>query len=144
MNLGCSSCLHSSEEDIVGWIWLNNIKFKTLWLDFWHTLLQWITVGDRLQDLGWRSLSQRRVDQRLCMVYKIVNGLVAIPIGQYIKLQRNGVHLQNIAAKPKYYEYSFFPRTVSDWNSLPRDFLQAKSLAIFKTRIATLTHVLPY
>ena len=43
------------------------------------------------------------------MVYKIVNGLVAIPIGQYIKLQRNGVHLQNIAAKPKYYEYSFFP-----------------------------------
>ena len=101
-------------------------------------------VGDMLQDLGWRSLSQRRVDQRLCMVYKIVNGLVAIPIGQYIKLQRNGVHLQNIAAKPKYYEYSFFPRTVSDWNSLPRDFLQAKSLAIFKTRIATLTHVLPY
>ena len=101
-------------------------------------------VSDMLQDLGWRSLSQHRVDQRLCMVYKIVNGLVAITIGHYIKLQRNGVHLQNIAAKPKYYEYSFFPRTVSDWNSLPGDFLQAKSLAIFKTRIATLTHVLPY
>ena len=78
------------------------------------------------------------------MVYKTVNGLVAIPIGQYIKLQRNGVQLQNIAAKPKYYEYSFFPRTVSGWNSLPRDFLLAKSLAIFQTRIATLTHVLPY
>ena len=85
----------------------------------------------------WIDLNQRRVDSRLCMAYKIVHGLVAIPVGQFIKVQRDGVHLQTIYAKPNYYLYSFFPRTVSDWNHLPGDTLSAKSLAIFKSRIAT-------
>ena len=73
-----------------------------------------------------------------------VHGLVAIPIGQFIKVQRDGVHLQTIYAKPNYYLYSFFPRTVSDWNHLPGDTLSAKSLAILKSRIATLQHEMPY
>ncbi len=102
------------------------------------------SVSDMLSDLGWRDLNQRRVDSRLCMAYKIVHGLVAIPIGQFIKVQRDGVHLQTIYAKPNYYLYSFFPRTVSDWNHLPGDTLSAKSLAIFKSRIATLQHEMPY
>ena len=74
------------------------------------------SVSDMLSDLGWRDLNQRRVDGRLCIAYKIVHGLVVIPIGQFIKLQSDGVHLHIIYAKPKYYLYSFFPRTVSDWN----------------------------
>ena len=80
----------------------------------------------------------------ISMAYKIVHGLVAIPSGHYIKLQRNGVHLQVISVNPHYYLYSFFPRAISDWNQLPRDILLARSLAIFKDRIATLTHVMPY
>ena len=83
------------------------------------------SVSDMLSDLGWRDLNQRRVNGRLCMAYKIVHGLVAIPIGQFIKVQRDGVHLQTIYAKPNYYLYSFFPRTVSDWNHLPGDTLSA-------------------
>ena len=103
------------------------------------------SVSDMLSDLGWRDLNQRRVDSRLCMAYKRVHGLVAIPIGQFIKVQRDGVHLQTIYAKPNYYLYSFFPRTVSDWNHLPGDTLSAKSLAIFKSRnLATFQHEMPY
>ena len=67
------------------------------------------SVSDMLSDLGWRDLNQRRVDSRLCMAYKIVHGFVAIPIGQFIKVQRDGVHLQTIYVKPNYYLYSFFP-----------------------------------
>ena len=102
------------------------------------------SVSDMLSDLRWRDLNQRRGDSRLCMAYKIVHGLVAIPIGQFIKVQRDSVHLQTIYAKPNYYLYSFFPRTVSDWNHLPGDTLSVKSLAIFKSRIATLQHEMPY
>ena len=102
------------------------------------------SVSNMLSDLGWRDLNQRRVDSRLCMAYKIVHGLVAIPIGHFIKIQRDGVHLQPIYAKPNYYLYSFFSHTVSNWNQLPRDTLSAKSLAIFKNRVATFQHEMPY
>ena len=60
-----------------------------------------------IQDLGWRDLNQRRADSRLCMLYKISQGLVDIPIGQYLKYSRDGVHFQTIYARTKYYEFSF-------------------------------------
>jgi hypothetical protein len=97
------------------------------------------SVTDMLSDLGWRDLAQRRVDSRVMMMYKITRGLVDIPIGHYIRLQRNGIHIQPIIARTNYYQYSFFPRTVSDWNAIPRDTLQAKTLATVKTKVATLT-----
>lgn len=102
------------------------------------------SVTDMLQGLGWRDLAQRRTDSRLTMMFKITRGLVDIPIGHYITLHRNGVHIIPIHARTQYYQYSYFPRTVSDWNQLPRDTLEAESLAIFKRRVATLTHALPY
>jgi hypothetical protein len=71
-----------------------------------------------LSDLGWRDLNQRRVDSRLVMMYKIRHGLVNIPLGNFLTLQRDGIHIQQILARTQYYEYSFFPRTVSDWNQL--------------------------
>ena len=102
------------------------------------------SVTDMLSDLGWRELNQRRTDNRLCMAYKVVHGLVAIPVGHFISLQRDGVHLHPIYAKTNYYLYSFFPRTIADWNKLPQDILEGESLAIFKRRVATVTHDMPY
>jgi len=102
------------------------------------------SVTDMLHELRWRPLSQRRIDSRLSMAYKIVNGLVAVPLGCYLNLQRNNLHLQNIIARTNYYRFSYFPRTVCDWNLLPREILQSKSMAIFRNNIVTLTHPLPY
>ena len=34
--------------------------------------------------LGWRTLEQRRADARLCLFFKIVHGLVALPLLIYI------------------------------------------------------------
>jgi hypothetical protein len=56
-----------------------------------------------LSDLGWRELNQKRADNRLCMAYKEEHGLVAIQVGHFISLQRDGVHLQPIYAKTHYY-----------------------------------------
>jgi hypothetical protein len=91
-----------------------------------------LSVTDMLNGLGWRELAQRRVDSRLCLIYKIVHGFVDIPIGVYCRVQRDGIHLQPILYRTKYYQYSFFPRTISDWNHLPSHTLSAQSLPIFK------------
>ncbi|KAH3737489.1 hypothetical protein DPMN_044082 [Dreissena polymorpha] len=37
-----------------------------------------------LDKLGWRSLENRRYDSRLLMFYKIVHGLVAVPMPPYV------------------------------------------------------------
>ncbi len=37
-----------------------------------------------LQDLGWKALQDRWRDARMMMMYKIVNGLVAITAHEYV------------------------------------------------------------
>ena len=48
------------------------------------------SVTTMLDELGWRSLKQRRADQRLIMLYKIVNNLVEIDLSkELIPLRRH-------------------------------------------------------
>ena len=42
------------------------------------------SVTSMLGELGWRSLEDRRTDARLCLFYKIVHGLVAVPMPPYV------------------------------------------------------------
>ena len=41
------------------------------------------SVTDLLSNLEWRSLENRNIDTRLAIFYKIVYGLVAIPLPSY-------------------------------------------------------------
>jgi hypothetical protein len=102
------------------------------------------SVSDMLSHLGWRSLAQRRVDSRLVMMYKISKGFIDIPVGEFFEFQRDGIHIKPIFARTQYYQFSYFPRTISDWNSLPPDILRANTLATFKRKVATLSHTVPY
>ena len=43
------------------------------------------SVTDMLSNIGWRSLVNRRTDTHLAMFYKIVYGLVAIPLPSYFE-----------------------------------------------------------
>ena len=55
------------------------------------------SVTTMLDELGWRSLKQRRADQRLTMSYKIVNNLVEVDLAkELIPLMR---HYRNSHAK---------------------------------------------
>ena len=38
------------------------------------------SVTEMINKLGWRTLEQRRADARLCLIYKIVYSLVAVPL----------------------------------------------------------------
>ena len=99
-----------------------------------------------LQELGWRSLLQRRCDARLVLLYKIKNGLVACNRDQLEDPIRRSRHTHDhtihpITCKTKSHQLSFFPRTILQWNNIPPDlFVNCNSSAIFRSRISTLNH----
>ena len=91
-----------------------------------------------LDELGWRSLKQRRAEQRLIMLYKIVNNLVEVDLSkELIPLTR---HFRNSHAKSFSFLPSFLPRTIKQWNNLPATLAAAPSLNIFKSGVRELKH----
>ena len=83
------------------------------------------SVTDMLQTLKWRSLEDRRSDARLCLLFKIIYGLVAINMPAYIRhpvrisRHQHPLAFCQIPTRFDYYKYSFFPLAVVQWNSLP-------------------------
>ena len=47
---------------------------------------RYASVSEMVNNLGWRSLEQRHADARLCLFYKVVYGLVAVPLPDYVQL----------------------------------------------------------
>ena len=47
------------------------------------------SVTSMIEELGWKPLHGRRREQRLTLLYKIVNDLVAIPADQHITYNNN-------------------------------------------------------
>ena len=90
-------------------------------------LTSYDSVSDMLCDLGWRSLEDRRTDSRLCLFYKIVHGLVAVPLPPYVVhtqvLTRHSAShplaFRQIYTVADYYKYSFFPLAIVQWKRLP-------------------------
>ena len=107
------------------------------------------SVTQMMQQLGWRSLEHRRADARLCLFYKIVFGLVAIPMPAYIHCQarpsRNchSLTYRQIHTGADYYKYSFFPLAVVQWNALPADVVLSADLNQFRSAVSTIPHKRP-
>ena len=99
------------------------------------------SVTEMLERLGWRSLAQRRSDARLCLFYKIVYGLVAIPMPSYIqsnnRLSRycHSITYKQIHTGANYYKYSFFPLAIVQWNALPEEVVLSKDFNSFKQAV---------
>ena len=100
------------------------------------------SVTTMLENLKWQPLEERRMNTRLCLLYKAVNGLVAIPVQQYlIPLNRpsrhsNSLSFQLFSTRHDYFKYSFFPRTVVQWNLLPDATVKASTCDAFRACIS--------
>ena len=98
-------------------------------------------VTAMLNSLEWIPLSTRRYHQRLIMLYKIQH--FTVDIGQCNILRpgdsrtRGAYRLYQIPAVQCVYKYSFFPRTIQDWNSLPTYVTDCTSLEEFKAAMTT-------
>ena len=98
------------------------------------------SVGSMIASLGWQSLQQRREQAKAVMMYRIINGLVAIDMPPYIRPQRatRGHCLRLIPpyCRTQTMKESFFPSAVNIWNGLPDSLVTAPSLDAFKAGIA--------
>ena len=103
------------------------------------------SVTDMLEELNWESLESRRTKIQLTLLYKIMNGMVDIPTSPYVTQasartrSSHTMKLRQISSRTDAYKYSFFPRTIPFWNSLPASIAEAPDLVSFKRELSTLT-----
>ena len=98
-------------------------RYMYVW-NRWHNTS---SVSEMLNELSWESLARRRERARLCMMYKVVHGLVDIPWLQNKELIPNpqctrGSHSWKFAPILPHsdtFKFSFIPRTIIAWNALP-------------------------
>ena len=96
------------------------------------------SVTDMMKELNWKPLHTRRREKRLALMFKIINNLVAIPADNYISFNTREIrnrHSKQIKVKSPNidrYKYSFFPRTIIDWNNLDQENVNCLTLDTFK------------
>ena len=99
------------------------------------------SVNNMLSELEWPTLQKRRENVRLTMMYKIHNNLAHLPAQDYImqatQATRNSQpHSYQVPySRTESHRQSFFPRTVRDWNALPRNTVTAPSVEAFSQRL---------
>ena len=96
-----------------------------------------------------QSLEQRRADARLCLFYKVIHGLVTVPLPYYIhysnRISRycHSMTFRQVLTSTDYYKISFFPLAIVQWNSLPESVACLQSLDAFKAPVCNLQHSHP-
>ena len=96
------------------------------------------SVTEMIKELEWPSLSERRTAGRLTMVYKILNGLVAIPPEEFFNRStsrtRKNHNLTLLTYQPRgnVDKFAFVQRSIPEWNKLPGSVVHANSLDHFQ------------
>ena len=110
--------------------------FNRPWRRHYHD-----SVSSMISTMNWQSLRIRRRNARLILLYKIFHDYQTIP-HQYLPtpapLNTRSSHnqkLQHYQSRTNVYKFSFFPRTVPEWNDLTSDQVSALNLEQFKTSI---------
>ena len=87
-----------------------------------------MTPTEMIQQLQWTSMETRRRWARLVLVYKMLNNMVNMSYRSLLirypyhttDMPLGSITPLSLTAAPLYYNMSFFPRGVDDWNSLLR------------------------
>ena len=101
------------------------------------------SVPEMLQTISWPTLEKRRIRTRIIFLYKIIHHLVAIyPTNLLIQSNpRTRQYPHSYSDRPiqitkDSYKYSFFPRTIAQWNLLPVAAVQCTTLDSFREQIS--------
>ena len=101
------------------------------------------TVTEMMKKIDWGTLERRRSNARLCHFFKQANGLICGESEQLQPLDHNcnTKYSENSYKLPHcscdYYKYSFYPRTIREWNNLPSRISNSTSVKSFKQAILT-------
>jgi len=87
-----------------------------------------------ITELNWQLLAERHRIARLMMFYKIHYQLVAITMPLELKLLLMPTRMENAlvyvipSSSCDHHMYSFYPRTVREWNNLAQDVVHSTLL----------------
>ncbi len=102
----------------------------------------------KLIDLEILPMAQKFILNDMIMLYKIINNLVPVSLPSYIIVRANTRSSNSVSTlgidpalvcQPikNIFGRSFFPRSISTWNHLPRETKESESIGTFKTNINT-------
>ena len=100
------------------------------------------SVSSMLEHLQWESLESTKI--QLTLLYKVVNDLVDISADEYLTKGTSSTRSVHMKKFRQYrtpidsFKYSFVPRSIPLWNSLPASVAEALSLVSFKKGLTTL------
>ena len=103
------------------------------------------SVSSMLDHLQWEPLKSRRSKIQLNLMYKVVEDLIDIPASKYLTpstATTRAAHsrkFRQYSTSSDSFKFSFFPRTIPLWNSLPASVAEAPSLASFRKELSTLS-----
>ena len=85
-----------------------------------------------INSLKWKTLQQKRKENRLLLLYKGLRCKAKIPINDLQGTTARGRNQREITfnvpyARTDIYKNSFIPRTIRDWNKLPQATIIQKS-----------------
>ena len=101
------------------------------------------SVGEMLANLQWPTLEERRKSTRVSLLKKILDEKVTIRC-EYLKPARtrawrdtvcHNQQLEEQFSRTDYRKFSFFPRTIRDWNRLSSKEIGTTTLDLLKQRI---------
>jgi len=95
------------------------------------------SVTSLLDHLHWPSLSSRRTNSRLTLFYKADHNLPGIPLQHLQRPSRSSRTADDttfiaLSTRTDPYRYSFFPRTIINWNQLTREQRTKPSVDAFR------------
>ena len=104
------------------------------------------SITEMLSDLSWPTLKSQRKSARLILLFKLLNDLVYIPTSYKpttsnitTTRRHHSNKLNHYQTSTDIYRYSFFPRTVPEWNNLQLENLSTiRSVTAFKTALSHL------
>ena len=90
-----------------------------------------------LTQLEWRSLESRRRTSRLVNMYKCIRKKNALSLPNYVMVstKKEDEPIQP-SCRIDSMKYSFFPRTIKEWNMLPSQVKSVNEPANFKLQLA--------
>ncbi len=116
----------------------------------WHSAARFVcgdhrcttTVTSLLNKFSWQTLERRKLQTQLTVLYKIHYCFLQIKISPVIlssgaQTRNSNPHkyVQVQCRNNIYYDYSFYRRTICDWNSLPVNVLACPSLSTFQSAV---------
>ena len=98
------------------------------------------SVSSLISQLGWQSLSDRRRNSRLSLMYKSLHGLAGISTSPFRCSSKptrsaDGDTFCVLSSRTDPYKYSFYPHTIVDWNALPASVKSRPSIYSFRCAI---------